>query len=134
MKILVTGGAGFVGSNLIEKLVELGHTVTSMDNYSTGKFENHCKGANYIPGNTWNIKKLINFKPDVVYHLGEYSRVEQSLEELDKVWESNNEGTHEVIKFCIRNKSKLVYSASSTKFADNGENRLTLYRKQKMLT
>ncbi len=122
LKILVTGGAGFIGSNLVERLVKTGHDVTSLDNYSSGNADNHIPGAKYIAGNTWNIFDLITFKPDIVFHLGEYSRIEQSLGEVDKVWQSNCIGTHEVIKFCVENGCKLVYTASSTKFADNGEN------------
>ena len=122
MNVLVTGGAGFVGSNLIEKLLENVHKVTSLDNYSTGVYSNHVEGAEYVPGNTCDIFDLITFKPDIVFHLGEYSRVEQSLDEIEKVWEYNSLGTHEVIKFCLKNDCKLVYTASSTKFGDEGSN------------
>ena len=120
MKILVTGGAGFVGSHLCEKLVEDKHEVYSLDNYSTGKLENHVNGVTYIEGDTINIHELINFVPKIVYHLGEYSRVESSFEDFNVVWKSNKEGTFSVLKFCRDKKIKIVYAGSSTKFGDGG--------------
>jgi UDP-glucose 4-epimerase len=121
MKILVTGGAGFIGSHLIEALLEKrSSTIVSLDNYSTGKRENHLSGVEYIHGETKDIDELIQFEPDLVFHLGEYSRVEQSFTDLDKVWESNSLGTYNVLKFCLKNTSKIVYAGSSTKFGDGG--------------
>lgn len=119
--ILVTGGAGFIGSHLCEKLLEDSQTqVTSIDNYSTGSVNNHIDGVNYIKGETSNIENLINFRPDIVFHLGEYSRVEQSFEDIEYVWRSNKDGIFAVLQFCVKNKSKIVYAASSTKFAEDG--------------
>ena len=83
-KILVTGGAGFIGSHLCEKLNSLNiYEVVSLDNYFTGSYKNHIKGVNYITGNSTDVNELIKFKPDYVYHLGEYSRVEQSFEDIE---------------------------------------------------
>ena len=116
---LVTGGAGFIGSNLCEKLLESGmYDVISIDNYSTGSKNNHLSGVTYVEGDTQNIDKLIIKKPDIVYHLGEYSRVEQSFKDLNTVWSSNINGTFEVIKFCNKVSAKLIYAGSSTKFSD----------------
>ncbi|MBI5401167.1 MAG: NAD-dependent epimerase/dehydratase family protein [Candidatus Yonathbacteria bacterium] len=116
--ILVTGGAGFIGSNLIERLVEdPQNDVYSLDNYFTGTKENHIPGATYIEGHTKDISNLITKIPDVVYHLGEYSRVAQSMEEPDVVWDLNVLGTCAVLEFCRHLKCKLVYAGSSTKFA-----------------
>lgn len=120
-KILVTGGAGFVGSNLCEALVKNPENeVFSLDNYFTGKRENHIQGVTYIEGSTEHIFELIDFKPDLVFHLGEYSRVEQSFEDIDKVFLFNKIGTLKVLEFCRKNNSKLVYAGSSTKFGDGG--------------
>ena len=83
--IVVTGGAGFIGSNLIETLLKGGKSmIISLDNYSTGKKENHITGAEYIEGDTKDIEKLISIKPDLVFHLGEYSRVEKSFDDIKK--------------------------------------------------
>ncbi len=119
-KILVTGGAGFVGSNLIEALVKEGHEVYSLDNYLTGKESNHVPGATYIKGSTRDISSLVTAVPDLIFHLGEYSRVEQSFEDLPLVWESNVDGTFAVLEYCRKHTIKIVYAGSSTKFGDGG--------------
>lgn len=116
--ILVTGGAGFVGSHLCERLLDLGHDVTSLDNYFTGSIDNHAPGVKYIQGNTEDIDSLIDFIPDVVYHLGEYSRVEQSFDDISTVFNFNIQGTFAVLEFIKKTKAKLIYSGSSTKYAD----------------
>lgn len=119
--ILVTGGAGFIGSNLIERLVkDPNNRVISLDNYFTGSRENHISGAEYREGNTKDIEKHISETPDIVYHLGEYSRVEQSFDDITKVWEFNKEGTFAVLEFCRKHNCKIVYAGSSTKFGDGG--------------
>jgi UDP-glucose 4-epimerase len=119
--ILVTGGAGFIGSNLCEKLVTTEkYNVYSLDNYSTGSTLNHVAGVTYIIGDTNNIFGLIDFKPDYIYHLGEYSRVEQSFEDIEKVWQQNTQGTFAVLQFCRHSGAKLIYAGSSTKFGDDG--------------
>lgn len=121
MKILVTGGAGFIGSHLCEALVNNGdHQIWSLDNYSTGSKNNHIPGVNYLKGSTSDIENLINFSPDIVYHLGEYSRVEQSFDDIKTVWEYNKQGTFAVMQFCRKHASKIVYAGSSTKFGDGG--------------
>jgi UDP-glucose 4-epimerase len=119
--ILVTGGAGFVGSNLCKALVLYKNTkVYSLDNYFTGKVENHTNGVHYIKGETLLIDDLINFKPDIIFHLGEYSRVEQSFEDIRTVWKFNTQGTFAVLEFVRKTGAKLIYAGSSTKFGDNG--------------
>ncbi len=123
MKILVTGGAGFIGSHLCEELAkDRNNNIYSLDNYSIGTPRNHVDNVTYIKGDTADIKHNIVFVPDVVYHLGEYSRVEQSFEDIKRVWSSNQKGTFEVIEFCREHNVKLVYAGSSTKFAisENG--------------
>jgi UDP-glucose 4-epimerase len=120
-KILVTGGAGFVGSHLCEELVKNSHNkVYSLDNYFTGSVENHIKNVEYIKGDTSEIDKLINFTPDKIYHLGEYSRVEQSFLDVDKVWRFNKIGTYSVLEFARKNGAKFIYAGSSSKFGDGG--------------
>ncbi|MBI3634364.1 MAG: NAD-dependent epimerase/dehydratase family protein [Candidatus Yonathbacteria bacterium] len=122
--ILVTGGTGFIGSNLIEQLVkDPRNRVISLDNYFTGKKENHIDGAEYREGHTKDIEKHIHEQIDLVYHLGEYSRVEQSFEDMPTVWEYNKDGTFAVLEFCRKNNCKIVYAGSSTKFGDGGMGR-----------
>ena len=79
--ILVTGGAGFIGSHLCARLVKDDHRVISLDNYFTGSRENHVTGVEYREGHTKDVEKHIPEKPDIIYHLGEYSRVAKSIEE-----------------------------------------------------
>ena len=122
--ILVTGGAGFVGSALIKSLINQGFkNVYSLDNYFTGNESRHVDGATYIRGDTSNIFECIDFAPDVVYHFGEYARVFTSFEDIQLAWKYNCEGTFKVAEFCRRHNAKLIYSASSTKFGNNGTNR-----------
>ncbi len=115
--VVVTGGAGFIGSHLCERLVADGHQVISLDNYFTGKEENHVAGVDYRRGHTKNIAALIPETPSLVYHLGEYSRVAKSIEEPEVVWDLNLAGTAAVLEFCRNRGSKIIYAGSSTKFA-----------------
>ncbi|OGG71866.1 ADP-L-glycero-D-manno-heptose-6-epimerase [Candidatus Kaiserbacteria bacterium RIFCSPHIGHO2_12_FULL_56_13] len=122
--IVVTGGAGFIGSHLCERLVKDGHKVISLDNYFTGSRDNHVAGVDYRDGHTKDIEKHVPETPDLIYHLGEYSRVEISLSEPALVWDLNKDGTFGVVEFWRKKKSKLVYAGSSTKFGDGGLGRV----------
>lgn len=127
---LVTGGAGFIGSNLIEALQAKypATQIISLDNYFTGCEENHLNHPNieYIRGDTRNIATIWKEKrlpaPAVVFHLGEYSRIVQSFEDRDLLWDFNIMGTKEVLKFCQKTGAKIVYAGSSSKFGNKGEN------------
>jgi len=130
--VLVTGGAGFIGSHLCKRLLDEGHTVISLDNYFTGSKENHVSGVTYREGHTKDIARLIPESPDLIYHLGEYARVEQSVLEPDVVYDLNVLGTAAVIAYWKEKKCKLVYAGSSTKFGDGGLARTaTPYAKSK---
>ncbi len=118
--ILVTGGAGFIGSHLCRRLVADGHHVISLDNYFTGSRDNQVEGVEYREGHTKDIEKLVPENVDIIFHLGEYARVEQSLEEPDIVWDLNVRGTFCVLEYWRKHKPKLVYAGSSTKFGDGG--------------
>jgi UDP-glucose 4-epimerase len=121
MKVLVTGGAGFIGKQLLIRLVSEGHTVTSVDRRMV--LDKHrVEGVNYIPCNTRDISWLgIAGGFDVLYHMGEYSRISTSFEDVELVWESNIWGTFNVIEYCKKNNIKLVYAASSSKFGNDGQ-------------
>lgn len=121
--VLVTGGAGFIGSRLCARLIESGHRVISLDNYFAGRKENHIEGVEYREGHTKDIAQHIPESPDVIFHLGEYSRVEQSVLEPDVVHDLNTLGTQGVLEFWQKHKMKLVYAGSSTKFGDGGKTR-----------
>lgn len=121
MKVaVVTGGAGFVGSHLCARLYREGFEVYSVDNYFTGSVKNHIPGVNYIKGKAEDIGHLLNCSPVLVFHLGEYSRVEQSFDDIDIVWDYNIKGILSILHFCKAHNSKLIYAGSSTKFGDGG--------------
>ena len=115
--ILVTGGAGFIGSNLVKKLIEIGCNVTSIDNYSTGTNENEVTGAKYINDDIENIFKLKqNF--DVCFHLAAQSRVQPSFDDPQESVRINVTGTTKVIEWARINKVKVIYAGSSSKHHD----------------
>jgi UDP-glucose 4-epimerase len=121
MKILIIGGAGFIGSHLCEAYSQK-HDVTSIDNYISGKKENHIPGVEYIH---MDARDILSMKADynLIFHLGEYSRVEKSLERIDFVLQNNNSPILNILKFAKRSNAKFIYAGSSTKFADNGTNK-----------
>ncbi len=126
---LVTGGAGFVGSSLIRRILldHPGAQVVSVDNYFTGTEANHVADprAIYIHASTVDIAKVWANAglpaPSIVFHLGEYSRIPQSFEDIDMTWEFNLHGTKEVVKFAHAHAAKLVYAGSSSKFGNDGQ-------------
>ena len=127
--IIVTGGAGFVGSNLINFLLKkTKKKIISFDNYSSGTVKNHVnnKRVKYIKGNTIDIeKKLSKFKKKIhsIFHFGEFARIYQSFKKFDECYKSNSIGSNAVFKFCLENKIKLIYSATSATLGNNGNDK-----------
>ena len=121
-KILITGGAGFVGSNLAKTLHNNGNTVYVLDNYFTGSKNNHVEGVDYKRGETSKIFFLYKNTPlDYVFHLGEYSRVEQSYDDIELVMKFNTNPFFQVLRLASYLNAKLIYSGSSTKFSQELE-------------
>jgi UDP-glucose 4-epimerase len=124
--LVITGGAGFVGSNLITLLLKkTKYKIISLDNYSTGTTINHIKDKRlkYLKSDTKNISKTLkNYKNQIhsLFHFGEFSRIYQSFIKMDECINSNSIGSHAVFNFCLSNKIKLIYSATSASIGNNG--------------
>ena len=122
--VLVTGGAGFVGSNLIKRLkVDYPEaSIVSLDNYFTGKQENHVSGVEYYHGHTMDAATIFSNRTfDTVFHFGEYSRIVQSFDDIKIVTDSILVGTPRILELCKEWGAKLIYSASSSKFGNEGK-------------
>ena len=140
MNIIVTGGAGFVGTNLIVKLLKEGHKVTSIDNYHTGLESNHIEGCEYLNFDIRNIKDYSWLEPDLVFHLAAIARIQPSFEHPKDYFTTNANGSLNVIDWCAKNNVPIVYAGSSSKHSgrfknpytfskDVGEDIIELYQK-----
>tara|TARA_B100000795_G_C22782038_1_gene432812 strand:- start:280 stop:1170 length:891 start_codon:yes stop_codon:yes gene_type:complete len=123
--IIVTGGAGFIGSNLIQLLIKrTKFKIISIDNYYSGKKSNHIKNnrVRYIRGETKDILKLIKNPKSInsIFHFGEFARIYQSFFKMNDCIESNTIGSNAVFNFCLKNKIKLIYSATSATLGNKG--------------
>ena len=126
--IVVTGGAGFVGTNLINFfLIKTKYKIISLDNYSSGSKKNHIKNkrVKYINCNTVNIDKIIKNTKTInsIFHFGEFSRIYQSFLNMDECLKSNTIGSNAVFNFCLKNKIKLIYSATSASLGNHGSDK-----------
>ena len=127
-KIIVTGGAGFVGTNLINFLLKkTKYNIISLDNYSSGTKKNHIQNSRvkYIRCNTSDISKVIKIPNNIktVFHFGEFSRIYQSFLKMNECLDSNSIGSNAVFNFCLKNKIKLIYSATSASLGNMGKDK-----------
>ena len=128
MQIIVTGGAGFIGTNLCKKLIELGHEVTSIDNYTTGKEENHIEGVKY---ERHDIRYIYDYKwvydkhPDVIFHMAAIARIQPSFEDPSNYFTTNANGTLEIADYCAKNNVPLIYAGSSSHHSGKFKNPYT---------
>ena len=125
--LVVTGGAGFIGSNLISELLKFKKfKILSVDNYSSGLSKNHIKNkrVEYLKGSTKNIEILLkNYVSKIhsIFHFGEFARIYQSFKKVNECFTSNIEGSSRVFNFALKNKIKLIYSATSASLGNKGK-------------
>lgn len=117
MKVLVTGGAGFIGTNLISKLLKQGHDVYSIDNYDSGLKSNHHAGVTYIEDDISNIGN-IKIKFQKIFHLAALSRIQPSFNNPDETYRVNTFGTQKVLEVARLTGAKVIYAGSSSKWHD----------------
>jgi UDP-glucose 4-epimerase len=127
-KIIVTGGAGFVGTNLIKLLLnKTKYKIISLDNYTSGSKKNHIKNKRikYISCDTKNISQVISSAKNIisVFHFGEFARIYQSFINMNECIDSNSLGSNAVFNFCLKNKIKLIYSATSASLGNKGNDK-----------
>ena len=127
-KILVTGGAGFVGTNLIKLLIhKTNYNIISLDDYSSGFKKNHIKSKRikYVKAKTVDIDKIIKKPNEInsIFHFGEFARIYQSFLKMNECLDSNTIGSNAVFNFCLKNKIKLIYSATSASLGNKGDDK-----------
>lgn len=125
MRILITGGAGFVGTNLIKSLLQQGHTCISIDNYNTGLKTNHQEGAVYLEDDIRYKTDYSIINPDVVFHLAAIARIQPSFERPKDYFEVNANGTMHLVDWCSKNNVPLIYAGSSSKHSGKFKNPYT---------
>ena len=126
-KVLVTGGAGFIGSNLLKSLTEYNHKLFSLDNYSTGQKKNEINGVKYIEEDILNIGNIIN-DFDLCFHLAAQSRVQPSFKNPEESFLVNAQGTSKVMEWARINNTKVIYAGSSSKHHNPSDSPYAMYK------
>ena len=154
MRVLVTGGAGFIGTNLIKRLLKDGHEVMSVDNYSTGNYKNQQKGCEYYQRDLsdsywWSLTSTdmcevtcdCQIEPvDVIYHLAALARIQPSFDDPLRSFKSNCLGTQNLLEWARKHNTPVVYAGTSSVHGDKlanpytftkwqGEEIVTMYNK-----
>ena len=125
--LVVTGGAGFIGSNLIEELIKFSkYKIISLDNYSSGTKKNHIKNSRikYLKADTSDSNKILkDYSQNIhaIFHFGEFARIFQSFKKFEECCDSNIKGTYELFKFALKNKIRIIYSATSANLGNQGK-------------
>lgn len=132
MNVLVTGGVGFIGTNLIKRLLKDGHNVVSLDNYSNGKEENEQEGCTY---HNVDIRDCLDFDffmddVDIIYHMAALPRIQPSFEEPEITFETNVLGTMNIMSWADRKKCSVIYAGSSSSHGDVFANPYTFSKSQ----
>lgn len=128
MKILVTGGSGFIGSNLIKRLVKEGHNVVSLDDYSTGKKENQIEECTYVSDDIESLEYWTPFQFDLCFHLAAQSRVQPSFDNPVETFRVNVSGTQSVMEWAKNGNVKVIYAGSSSKHHDPSDSPYAMYK------
>lgn len=124
--ILVTGGCGFVGSNLVKKLVEQKYNVISIDNYHTGLKSNHIEGCKYIDHDITNKLTNLNLSSiSIVFHLAASARIQKSFQNPRIYFDNNVVGTMNIVEYCCSQNIPLIYAGSSSQHSGKLSNPYT---------
>jgi UDP-glucose 4-epimerase len=129
MNIVVTGGLGFVGTNLVKRLLADGHKIIVLDDYSVGKVENQIEGVRYIPMNIEQITYMSGDEVDVCFHLAALSRIQPSFENPSEFFRVNTSGTEAVCEWARKGNVKVVYAGSSSQWHDPFQSPYAMYKK-----
>jgi UDP-glucose 4-epimerase len=129
MNIIVTGGVGFVGTNLVKRLKEDGHKVIVIDDYSVGKVENQIEGVRYLPMNVEQIDYINGEEVDLCFHLAALSRIQPSFQSPSNFFRVNVSGTEAVCEWARKWNVKVVYAGSSSQWHNPFLSPYALYKK-----
>ena len=129
MNIVITGGLGFIGINLTKRLLEDGHKIIVIDDYSIGKIENQIEGVRYLPMNVEQIEYIRGDEVDLCFHLAALSRIQPSFEAPSEFFRVNTGGTEAICEWARKWNVKIVYSGSSSQWHDPFQSPYAMYKK-----